>query len=146
MTRKLLLPGTSVVLIWKYIRESSTDRMYRCIWSRLCFTSQRIHQFASLLSLLSDCINFQHTCLTILALSLWKVFVSHDAQAQIRISLKSVSLNYAFQGNIWHLSTIIPFYYSITTLLSIPSTWTVQKLKWGKLYFKNYLHLDIVLV
>lgn len=108
-------PGTSVVVIWRYIKESSTDRTYRCIWSRLCFTSYRIRQFASLLSWLSKrlYINVQHTRLTILALPLWEAFVSH-AQTQMRISLGRLSLNHPLHGKqltLVHHNPFLLFHY-----------------------------------
>lgn len=92
-------PGISVALMWRYSKDSSTDSAHQRIWSRVCFTSQRIHPFASLLSLLSKCcINVQHTRLSVSVLPLCEAFVSH-AQAPMRISLRRISFNRALRGN-----------------------------------------------
>lgn len=63
-----------------------------------------------------------------------------------KISLKSVPPKLHLHGTIWHLSTMISFHSSVSTLLSTLLTWIVKKLKWEKWYLKNNLHVDIALL
>lgn len=84
-------------------------------------------------------------CLTILALSLWEAFISHEAQTQIRISLKSILLNYTYMEIFDMCQPQFPFCSSSTTVLSTLLTWIVKKLKWEKLYLRNHLHVYIAL-
>lgn len=60
------------------------------------FYKQRIRQFGSpFITKETTVLKYYTHCLTTLALSLWEVFISHEAQTQIRISLKS-TLNYTY--------------------------------------------------
>ena len=84
-------------------------------------------------------------CLTTLALSLWEAFTSHEAQTQIRISLKSTPKI----TPTWKCLTFVD-HNSLFALLA-PHLWVYcwhelsKELKWEKLYLRNHLHVYIVL-
>lgn len=123
--------GASVVLKHRYIKELSTDRTYLFYLIQIMLHKQKnqLIWFFPFITKETTVLKYYTHCLTTLVSHLFgRFFISHEAQTQIRISLKAI-LKLHPHGNALYLSDHkFPCSSSTNTYIHC-WTWIVKKLQ-----------------